>query len=385
MTGSLQVKKDKYYIVINTYDRNGKRKPTWISTGLKIKGNKTRAEKMLRDALSEYEVKEKLVQTDTLFSDAVRCWLDDIAIQVDPVTLQGYQCLANKHILPYFDQLQIKLVDINYDVLQKYFNEKSKNGRCDGKGGLSPRSLRLHKNIIYQTLKDAMRHGYIPGNPCELVRLPKVERYESSFYTQEQLNTLFEALKDEPLYPLIRITAVYGLRRSEVLGLKWDSVNFDAGTITIKHTVTKVSETVEKDKTKNKTSYREFPLLPDIRAMLLELKQKEETNRKLFGREYTVNDYILKWDDGRPFSPDYVTHKFQKLLVEHELPKIRFHELRHSCASYLINMGFTLKDVQEWLGHASIRMTAEVYGHLDLKRKQGMAQALASGLTGGAG
>ena len=383
MTGSLQTRYDTFYMVINTYDNNGKRKQKWIPTELPIKGNKKRAEKLLRDTLREYEVKEKLIHTDMLFSEAVRHWLDNVALRIDEVTLQGYTVLAKKHILPYFDDLGIKLVDVDRKTLQKYIDEKYKNGRTDGKGGLSPRSLRLHKNIIYQTLKEAVRDELISGNPAELVTLPQMQRFEASFYSAEQLNTLLRAVKGEPLYPLIKITVVYGLRRSEVLGLKWDSVDFENSTLTIKHTVSKVSKTVEKDKTKNASSYRSFPLMPDIRTLLIYLKEQEGANKKLFGKEYNSNDYILKWDNGTPFSPDYVTQKFPKLLEENGLPHIRFHELRHSCASFLINSGFTLKDVQEWLGHADIKMTANIYGHLEVGRKQSMGEALSGSLTGG--
>ena len=109
MTGSLQVKKDKYYIVLNTYDAAGKRKNKWISTGLDVKGNKKRAEKMLREQLQEHEKREKLVKSDMLFSDAVRQWLEASAMRVDAVTLQGYEALTRVHILPYFDALGIQL------------------------------------------------------------------------------------------------------------------------------------------------------------------------------------------------------------------------------------------------------------------------------------
>jgi integrase len=380
MTGSPQIKKDNFYIVLNTYDASGKRKAKWISTGLPVKGNKKRAEKMLREQLREYEEQEKFVRSDILFSDAVRQWLKDSEIRVDAVTLQGYEALVNRHILPYFDALQIKLVDVDRHIMQKYIDEKYKSGRSDGKGGLSPASLRLHKNVLYQTLKEAVINEIIPANPCEYVRLPQMQRYESHFYNADQLNALLEALKDEPLYPLIKTTAVYGLRRSEVLGLKWDSVDFENGTLTIKHTVSKVSKTVEKDKTKNASSRRSFPLLPDIRNLFLEIKKQENENRKLFGKEYAGNDYIFKWDDGRPYAPDFVSQKFDKLLKQYGFPHIRFHELRHSCASVLIAMGFNLKDVQEWLGHSDIKMTANIYSHLDVTRKQNMAEKLGNQL-----
>lgn len=380
MTGSLQIKKDNYYIVLNTYDVYGKRKSKWISTGLSLKGNKKRAEKMLRECLQEFEQQENQIKTDILYSDAVRQWLKDSAIRVDAVTLQGYEALANRHIIPYFDALKIKLVDVDRHVLQKYIDEKYRCGRKDGKGGLSPASLRLHKNVLYQTLKEAVINEFIPANPCEHVRLPQMQRYEASFYTADQLNALLDAISDEPLYPLIMTTAVYGLRRSEVLGLKWDSVDFENATLTIKHTVSKVSKAVEKDKTKNASSRRSFPLLPDIRKLLLEIKEQEADNRKLFGKAYAENDYIFKWDDGRPYAPDFISQKFDKLLKQYGFPHIRFHELRHSCASVLISMGFSLKDIQEWLGHSDIRMTANTYSHLDVSRKLNMAEKLGNQL-----
>lgn len=375
MTGSLQVKKGFFYIVINTYE-NGKRKTKWIATGLPVKGNKKQAEKMLRDELCNYEVKEKLVKTNMLFSDAVRQWLKSVAIRIDAVTLHGYVRTAELHVIPYFEARKIKLVEVDCRILQNYMDEKYKNGRADGKGALSPASMRLHKNVIYQTLKDAVRKGMLLSNPCEYVVLPQMQRYESKFYTAEQLNSLLEAIKDESIYPVVKVTAVYGLRRSEVMGLKWDSIDFNADTLMIKHTVCMVSKRFEKDKTKNESSRRSFPLLPDIKNLLLDLKQQESENRKAFGKEYNENDYIFRWDDGRPLAPDFVSQKFSKLLKQYGFPHIRFHELRHSCASVLIAMGFTLKDVQEWLGHSDISMTANIYSHLDVTRKKSMADKI---------
>lgn len=381
MTGSLQIKKDKYYIVLNTYDAAGHRKQKWISTDLPVKGNKKRAEQMLREQLRTFEVKEKLTKTDMLFSDAIRGWLGDSAIRVDAVTLQGYEALARVHILPYFDAFKIKLIDVDRHVLQEYIDVKYHSGRMDGKGGLSPTSLRLHKNVLYQTLKDAVMNNLILTNPCEFVTLPQMQRYEYHFYNVEQLNALLDAIKDEPIYPLIKVTSVYGLRRSEVLGLKWDSVDFRSNTLTIKHTVSKVSKIVEKDKTKNASSHRAFPLLPEIKMLLLNIKQQERENRKAFGKEYAENDYIFKWDDGHPYSPDFVSGKFNWLLRHYGFPHIRFHELRHSCASMLICSGFSLKDVQEWLGHSDIKMTANIYSHLDVTRKMNIAKSLADQLV----
>ena len=116
----------------------------------------------------------------------------------------------------------------------------------------------------------------------------------------------------------------------------------------------------------------------EARMIFLAAKAQEEENRRLFGKGYQRNDYVFKWPDGRPFEPDYVTHHFAKVLARNGLPHIRFHELRHSCASLLLNNGCNLKDVQEWLGHSDIQTTANIYGHLDTARKQGIADRLTS-------
>ena len=376
MTGSLQIKNDKFYIVLNTRDTNGKRKVKWVGTDLEVKGNKKRAEKMLRDMLRDYEKREKLVHSDMTFADAVREWLRGTEIRVDAVTFQSYTKVANTHVLPYFDALGTKLTEIDRRTLQTYIDEKHRNGRVDGTGGLSPARIRHLKNILFQTLKDAVRNEIIATNPCEYIKMPPLQRYEAKFYTAEQCAALLSAIRNDTIYPIVKVTAVYGLRRSEALGLKWDSIDFDGGLVTIKHTVVKQMTLVEKDKTKNASSYRSFPLLPEIREMFINLRQSEHTDRKLFGKNYNHNDYIFKWADGRTFAPDYVTQKFQRLLKKHDFPHIRFHDLRHSCASNLIALGFGLKDVQEWLGHADIQMTANTYSHIDVTRKQAMADKL---------
>lgn len=376
MTGSLQVKNGKYYIVLNIQRAGEKRKQKWISTNLPEKGNKRKAEKLLREAIAEYEKKQPYTHTDILFSDFIRQWLEQVRRRVDEVTLQGYEALARVHILPYFDCCKIKLQEVNRSVLQEYFDIKAHEGRKDGKGGLSSRSLRLHKNILNQTLQEAVKNELIPSNPCQFVELPQTERPSAHFYTVEQLHTLFEAAKDDVLLPLIKIASIYGLRRSELLGLKWDSIDYQQNRLTIKHTVSKVSKIVEKDKTKNASSYRSFPLVPEAIAIFEKAKESEQLNKKQFGKQYYQSDYVFKWPDGRSISPDYVSKHFRKLLTKNGLPHIRFHELRHSCASLLLNEGFTLKDVQEWMGHSDIKMTANIYGHLDIARKKSIASHL---------
>ena len=380
MTGHLQIKRDKYYMVLDRYE-NGKRKQQWLATGLNAKGNKRKAEQMLREKLTEVEqevAKPQQAESNLTVADCVRHWLTKAQRRVDEVTYRGYLQTAQTQVLPYFDANALRLSECTAEVLQGYFDEKFKSGRLDGKGGLSPKTLRHLRGILSLAFDEAIKEKRFASNPCQFVELPRKERYEAHFYSAEQLRQLFSVMQDDPMLPLVRITALYGLRRSEVLGLKWDSIDFENSLVLIRHTVCKMVTKVEKDKTKTESSRRGFPMTEEARAIFLAAKAQEEENCHLFGKGYQRNDYVFKWPDGRPFEPDYVTHHFAKVLARNGLPHIRFHELRHSCASLLLNNGCNLKDVQEWLGHSDIQTTANIYGHLDTARKQEIADRLTS-------
>ena len=169
----------------------------------------------------------------------------------------------------------------------------------------------------------------IQTNPANLVVMPHAAQFTGTFYTEAQMRDLLTAVKNERLYPIIYVTALYGLRRSEVLGLKWDSINFAMQTLTIRHTVARVTKVVEKNKTKNASSFRSFPLTDDAMRLFKILLQQEQYYRNHFGKDYIDNDYVFTWEDGHPYSPDYVSHTFHKLLKKYDLPHIRFHDLRH--------------------------------------------------------
>ena len=205
------------------------------------------------------------------------------------------------------------------------------------------------------------------------------------FYNENELNELFEKSKDDPLNLMIRVASYYGLGRSEVLGLKWDAFDFDNKTITIKHTVTigKINgkrQIYSKDRIKNKSSYRTLPLIDDIANRLLEFKEQQEYFKKAFGKSYHKKDkdYVFVKPDGKLVRPDYVSEHFKILLNNLGLRHIRFHDLRHSCASLLLAKGIPMKAIQEWLGHSNFSTTANIYAHLDSNSKQLSAQVITS-------
>ncbi len=413
MTGGVYEKNGKYYAVINLKDENGKRKKKWIPTGLDVKNNKRKAEMILHEIIREYEIKENIssgsseppviqftptpeplftpsqmpinqflyakAENDILFTDMVKKWLVEVkeGNDIELNTYQFYESLCENHIIPFFDKKKFFVSEITTEILQDFIDKEEKSGnKHSNKKALSPRSLKHLKVVLNQIFKKAMKDRIITLNPCSFVKIPKQQKKIPSFYNEEQLKILFDKIRAEELYPLIYVTVMYGLRRSEVLGLKWDSVDFDNKTVTIKHTVIRFSEVIEKDSTKTESSYRTYPLPPEIETIFLKQKEREKRGHKRFGELYEENDYIFKWDYGKPYAPDFVTRKFSKLLKSNELPSIRFHDLRHSCASLLLSKGFTLKDIQEWLGHSDIEITANIYTHLDQERKKNIMSSI---------
>ena len=237
-------------------------------------------------------------------------------------------------------------------------------------------------------MQTAVKLDVITSNPADKIERPKKEQFIGDRYTLDELKVLFEVSKNDPLHLVILIASFYGLRRSEVLGLKWSAFDFVNNTITIKH---KVIETIVddkrtillKDKTKNKSSYRSLPLIKEIKEELLAHKKILENNKKICGDSYILDfkDYICVNDIGKIFRPEYITDHFALLLKNNNLRHIRFHDLRHSCASLLLARGIPMKAIQERLGHSTYSTTANLYAHLESNMKNISANALANALV----
>ena len=228
-----------------------------------------------------------------------------------------------------------------------------------------------------------MKHDLIVANPMNKVERPKGQKYTGSFYTVSELEELFEAAKGDPCEFPILMAAFYGLRRSEIMGLRWQAIDFENNLITVDHTVVQcicdgVAMTVEKDRTKNKSSCRSMPLVPQYRELLLRMKERQDNCRSLCGNCYTESDYIFVNDLGVPYKPNYVTQHFKLILQKNALRDIRFHDLRHTCASLLLKNGVPMKDIQEWLGHSDFNTTANIYAHLDTTSKSASATRMSS-------
>ena len=216
---------------------------------------------------------------------------------------------------------------------------------------------------------------------------PKAAPFVGGFYDSAEVQKLFEAAKGSKLEISIFLGAFYGLRRSEAIGLKWDAIDFQNDTITIRHTVVSCyidGKQVQKaqDITKTKSSMRTLPLIPAFKELLQHKKKQQNEFQRMCGKNYN-KDYlgcICVDEMGWLLSPHYLTEAFAKLLKTHGLRKIRYHDLRHSCASLLLANGVPMKQIQEWLGHSDFSTTANVYAHLECNSKRLSAAAMTNGL-----
>lgn len=379
VAGHLREQNGYYQIILSYKDYTGKRRTKSISTGLPVKGNKRRAEAMLIEARKTFE---PLDSTDVgkkspLFTDFMRDWLRMMKNSVEITTYGGYSRIVENKIIPYFSAKGILLSELGPKDIQDYYSY------CLNTEGLSPNTvIHIHANIR-KALQYALKTGLINFNPADRVERPKKNDYTADIYDRYELAKLFEAAKGTKLELAVILGAFYGLRRSEIVGLRWDAIDFERNLLTIKYTVTEAVvdgkyEVVEKSRTKTKSSRRTLPLVLPFASLLQEMRKEQEKNRDACGKAYCTKylDFVYVNELGERIKPGYISSRFPVLLEENGLRRIRFHDLRHSCASLLYANGVSLKDIQEWLGHSNISTTANIYTHLDFNSKLASAQAI---------
>jgi integrase len=388
VAGHLEEKRGIYQMALSWADCNGKRNRKSVSTGLPVKGNKKRAETMLQKTRQEYE--EMLLQAQQekeeqpkkqdedpkiLFADFMEQWLDVIRPDIKLTTYGGYCMNVKTVIAPYFREKGIYLQDLTASDINDFYAEQLKRVKAT--------SVHKYHANISKALKYAVEKDFIPYSIMDKVKRPKKERFVGKFLKQSEVVALFEAVKGHKLELGVILGAFYGLRRGEIVGLKWEAIDFEANTITIEHTVTMATINgkrivVAADTTKSKSSYRTLPLVPTFRAKLLAIREEQQYYRKLCGKSYNKAEGVYIYVDqlGNRIKPDYLTREFPDFMVEHGFRKMRFHDLRHSCASLLLACGVPLKQIQEWLGHSDFAITANTYAHLEFNSKLASANAM---------
>lgn len=295
-------------------------------------------------------------------------------------TYGAYQGLLKSTIVPYFRKKKLTLRELEARHLQMFYSEMLRR--------VTPNTVIHYHAVIHSALKYAVKTDMLIQNVADKVDRPRKNSFQPVFLSADEMQKMFEALRGTKLELPVLVAAFYGLRRGEVVGLKWDAIDFERNTITIKHIVTNAKidgkcEIVCADRTKTKSSLRSLPLVSNIREKLLALREQQKENRRVCGNCYSkkYDGYVFVDAMGNIFNPRSVTANFSKLLEQNGLRHIRFHDLRHSCASLLLANDVPLKHIQEWLGHSDIGTTANIYSHLDYKSKITSANVMDNILT----
>lgn len=439
LTASLQTKKGRYYAVISYTNEEGKAKPIWRATGVyATPGNKKTAKSKIPEIISifkddlikqvkeeyksevvplnseqlqkEYEdlendIKDKETNNSLdkqrvkrykqmSFLEFLKESLEEFSHRIEGTTKDSWWSVYNGRITDYFRVIPLeqratmmnpdveraiyydhipKLIEMTQFDIEDFFKWLYD---CGLKGSSADRYYTIFKLSFARAVRKKIIKKM--DNPMTDVPKPKIEPYIANYYKPSELKRLFDIVKDDIIEVPVLFAGTYGLRRSEVLGIKWDAIDFEAGTFVIKHTITKVTGSKEKqviqckDLTKSRYGYRTYPLTPELKQALSRLKIRIEINRKLvFKNKYIeqTRDYICVKENGELIKPDHLTKRFQELSTEKDLKKIRLHDLRHSVGSLLAANNVNLRQIQDFLGHGSIRST-ERYSHLQYESKE---------------
>ena len=385
VAGHLQDKGGQFYAVLSYKDKQGKRQTKWIPMGLPVKGNKKRAEAMLNEIRRKFvpptkeDNPEGPIDLEISFAQYLDRWIKIAKTTVKPATYSSYSQMLRSPIKPYFEKTGISLIGLQASDIQTFYMKQLER--------VSPNTVIHYHALLHKALKYAVRVDLIPTNPVDKVDRPKKNSFTPGFYDSEDINKLFDLVKDTELELPVKLAAFYGLRRSECIGLRWSAIDFNKNTLSVNHTVTTVEidgkdVNLASDTAKTKSSLRTLPLVPAFRDLLIRKQAEQKEYRRVCGKAYCTDylDYVCVNQLGVRTSPSYLTTAFPAFLKRHGMRVIRFHDLRHSCASVLLANGVPMKQIQEWMGHSDFSTTANIYAHLDYQSKLSSAEAMLSGL-----
>jgi len=363
MRGHITKRGENSYSVVIRRGRDpntGKYLQSWFT----VKGTKKDAEKKLAELLHQLDNGVFMKPGKTSLAEFLERWLTDyVWPNLSPRTAEGYEHIIRKHLIPGLGNMV--LTQLKPEQLQRYYSAKLAAGRCDGKGALSARTVRHHHVTLHNALQSAVKCGLLSRNPADAVSTPRYQRPEWHTLSEDDISTLLEAAKETPYYALFYMALFTGMRRSELLALRWSDVDLLLCQVHIAQTLHHLrnGEFVLRPP-KTAKGRRMVSLSPSAALVLAEHRQKQEAINLMQGITLREDDLIFTGLNGHPILPDTITHAWIKLVRRTGLDGIRFHDARHTHASLMLKQGVHPKIVQERLGHASIAITLDTYSHV---------------------
>lgn len=356
-------------------DENGKRKRMFQS----MQGTKKEAEKELQRLINELDGGSYIEETKMTTATYLRSWVKTyVEPNLSPTSIDGYKSNIENYIIPHIGNIPLqKLSPIH---LQDMYTKLSLKGRLDGKGGLSPRSIRyIHRNLS-KALDQAMKMQIIKKNVATLVTIPKVKPYNAEVYNEAEVVTMINKAKGTDMEVPITLAVTLGLRRGELLGLKWSEIDLDEGKMTISNNLVSTSSGAVLKTPKTNTSCRTLELSEGIVSLLKKHRLAQKENKMKLGSAYIDNDLVCCYPDGNIIQPKNFSKKFSNFLKRNGLKHIRLHDLRHTNATLMLSYGIPAKVASERLGHSSISITLDLYSHVTTNMQKEVADKIESGI-----
>ena len=315
------------------------------------------------------------------FTDYLKNWLNSIKFGLQPSTVRGYSTNIEKTVIPYFEPKKFLLTELKARHIQEFYTY------CLTEKKANPNTvIRYHANIR-KCLQTALKQELVLSNQADLVDKPKKKAYIAKVLSISKLLTLLKSIESTHLELPTFFSTYYGLRRGEAAGLLWSNIDFKNKKIIIGNTLIEGEkrELINRKSLKTKSSYRTLELIPEVEKFLLEVKEKQEKNKKLFKSSYNYkyNDNICVKENGDLIKLDYITKKFKEITRKLGYDDVHFHCLRHSFATNMYDAGMDMKELQMWLGHSSISTTMDLYLHFLEKRIKESAKILENAMKKG--
>ncbi|HEY8416383.1 MAG TPA: site-specific integrase [Thermaerobacter sp.] len=326
-------------------------------------GFRTRAEaeRELARLLNDWHTGTYVQPERMTVAEYLRFWLEDVRSRVAPTTYQRYAIIVEQHLIPALGRHPLQKLHPAH--IHAYYQQALVRGRRNGRGGLSKRTVLHHHRVLHAALEYAVRLQLLPRNPADVVRPPRPEKREMQVLDPEGVQRLLEAARHRRLYVAILLAVTTGMRRGEILALRWEDVDLEAGVIRVRQTLVRTKEGLQFTDPKTDHSRRVIRIGPAVVQALRRHRAQQAEEKLRLGPAYQDHGLVVARTDGQPYSPGEFSRTFTELARQAGVPHLRFHDLRHTHATLLLRAGTPIKAVTERLGHASAAFTLDTYGH----------------------
>ena len=360
--------KNNYSIVMDLEPGpNGERQQKWISVAKYLglpKATKKQAEIVLAEVLQKLRTQDFIQPEKVSLGEYLRYWLENYARQsVRQTTMDNYTSLIDKHIIPELGHIQIAKLSPMH--LQEFYNKKLQYGRADGKpGGLAPKTVRELHSLIHKALDQALKWQAVTKNVARAVSPPRKEKKEIKHWTKDEVKEFLNSIESERLFTLYHLALNTGMRRGELLGLRWVDMRLNDGYVAVRQNLVKTNSGILMQEPKTSNSRRNISISSNTVAALKAHKKQQLQEKLAHGPDYKDNGLVFCRLNGLPLYPDGVSDQFNRLVTKAGVKSITFHDLRHTHATLLLVAGIHPKVVSERLGHYSVALTLDLYSHV---------------------